>query len=274
MDSSSSSSIDANMAGKKCECSKKVKVQTSWTKGNPGRRFAQCGGVSKSDCNHMAKQTGPVEEVRKTADGWSFNENWRFMANLTHEAKNDNLNDLGVLNAACKRIATKMAAHFGRRYTKQAIKMKVEQMRARHNSFKKFITTPGVQYDIENIDATVTADYWKAIQPQGEPPMFKHFRLYGNPLQLMLEETFDEAGVASFPVDLSGSPGWPIHVRDSDEDDKTLVLSDDLSGMKIPWLGEEDDGQPICANHAGGSDLAKVGESSEIVGGNTWVKLD
>ncbi|KAL3849303.1 hypothetical protein ACJIZ3_011185 [Penstemon smallii] len=211
----------------------------------------------------MAKQGASGKDVRKTSDGWSFNENWRFMANLTHEAKNDNLNDLAVLNESCKKIAAKMQAHFGRRYTKQAIKMKVEQMRARHKSFKRFISTPGVVYDMENIDSTVTAEYWKVISPEAEPELFKQFRRNGNPLHYMLMETFDEAGVATFPKDLN-----------SDEDEKSLVPADDLSGMEIPILGEAEDELKGCCDHVGASDLANVDDNEDIVGGSNWVDLD
>ncbi|KAL3831074.1 hypothetical protein ACJIZ3_019876 [Penstemon smallii] len=121
------------------------------------------------------------------------------MAHLTHETKNENLNDLDVLNESCKKIAAKMQTHFGRRYTKQTIKKKLKQMRARHNSFKRFIFTPGVT----------------------ELELFKQFRRNGNPLHYMLMETFDRAGVATFPKDLSGSPGWPIHMMNSKD---VLVL--------------------------------------------------
>ncbi|KAL3813279.1 hypothetical protein ACJIZ3_014547 [Penstemon smallii] len=240
---SSSSEIDPAIAEKTCGCGEQIKVQTSWTKGNPGRRFAHCGGLEHSSvCNHMAKQGSTNgKEVRNTLDGWTLNENWRFMANLTHEAKNANLNDL--------------AAHFGRRYTKKAIKMKVEQMRAMHSSFKRFISTPGIVYDMENIDSTA------------EPEMFKQFRKNGNPLHYMITETFDEEGVATFPKDLSGSPGWPIHVRDSDEDEKALVPADDLTEDVHLIKG--------CCHHVGASDLATVGDSEEdIVGGSNWVDLD
>ncbi|KAL3834142.1 hypothetical protein ACJIZ3_008878 [Penstemon smallii] len=230
--------------------------------------------INTSFCNHMTKQGASGKDVRNTSDGWSFNENWRFMANLTHEAKNDNLNDLVVLHESCKKIAAKMQPHFGCRYTKQAIKMKVEQMRARHNSFKRFISTPGVVYDMENIDSTVTAEYWKVFSPEAEPKMFKQFRRNGNTLHYMLTETFDEAGVATFPKDLSGSPGWPIHVRDSDEDEKALVPVDDLSGMEIPMLGEAEDELKGCCDHVGASDLENVGDSEDIVGGSNWVDLD
>ncbi|KAL3830995.1 hypothetical protein ACJIZ3_019797 [Penstemon smallii] len=243
---SSSSEIDPAIAAKTCACGEQIKVQTSWTKGNPGRRFARCAGLEHSGvCKHMAKQGSPVQkEVRNTADGWTFNENWRFMANLTHEAKNANLNDLAVLNGSCKVIKDKMEAHFGRCYTKKAIKMKVEQMRARH---------------------TISRE------------MFKQFRKNGNSLHFMLTETFDEEGVATFPKDLSGSPGWPIHVRDSDEDEKALVPADDLSGMEIPMMGEEEDVHLIkgCCHHVVSTDLATVEDSEEdIVGGSNWVDLD
>ncbi|KAL3846207.1 hypothetical protein ACJIZ3_003610 [Penstemon smallii] len=191
------------------------------------------------------------------------------MENRTHESKNENLNDLDVLNESCKKISAKMQAHFGRRYTKQTIKMKLEQMRARHKSFKRFISTPSIVYDMENIDSTVTAEYWKT-----ELELFKQFRRNGNPLHYMLMETFDEAGVVTFPKDLSGSPGWPIHVRDSDEDEKALVPADDISGMEMPMLGEEDDELKSCANPVGASDLANVGDNGDIVGGSNWVDLD
>ncbi|KAL3846213.1 hypothetical protein ACJIZ3_003616 [Penstemon smallii] len=276
---SSSLEIDPAIAAKTRACGKQMKVQTSWTKGNPGRRFAHCGGLEHSGvCKHMAKQGSPVQkEVRNTADGWTFNENWRFMANLTHEAKNANLNDLAVLNDSCKVIQDKLEAHFGRRYTKKAIKMKVEQMRARHNSFKKFISTPGVVYDMENIDSTVTAEYWKKFTHEAEPEMFKQFRKNGNPIHYMLTETFNEKGVATFPKDLSGSPRWPIHVRDSDEDEKALVPADDLSGMEIPMMGEAEDVHLIkdCCHHVVSTDLETVEDSEEdIVGGSNWVDLD
>ncbi|KAL3839100.1 hypothetical protein ACJIZ3_023691 [Penstemon smallii] len=56
-----------------------------------------------------------------------------------------------------------------------------------------------------------------------ETPLFREFRVNGEPFHLNLSYIFDEAGVATFPKDLTRSPEWPIHVRDSEDDEKAVV---------------------------------------------------
>ncbi|KAL3812650.1 hypothetical protein ACJIZ3_013918 [Penstemon smallii] len=96
-------------------------------------------------------------------DGWTYNENWNYVAFLMRETKENDLKDVDNLKKALGRIQTSMGTRFGRRFSFHSIKTKLEQMRIRHRLWKKFLNTPGVTYDIENCESTVTDAYWQAV---------------------------------------------------------------------------------------------------------------
>ncbi|KAL3834317.1 hypothetical protein ACJIZ3_009053 [Penstemon smallii] len=260
MDSSSSNSSNQFIGRRPCVCGSQIRIYTSWTKDNPGRRFLRCSGT-------IARRN----DVPELCDGWKFNENWFFNTCILKEAKESNLNDVNVLNEACQRTASRMSAFFGRRFSLSSIKTKLEHMRTIHRMFGKYISTPGVTYDIENCDTTVTVEYWRAVNPGKENALFRHFRLNGNPFHIMHETIFEIEGVAEFPKDLTGSPGWPIHIRDSDDDEKAVVLVGDGTKLKFPEL-DDPDNQLIKPGKFNGSTSAGSGdgEGDGMFGDSLW----
>ncbi|KAL3813098.1 hypothetical protein ACJIZ3_014366 [Penstemon smallii] len=146
-----------------------------------------------------------------------------FTSLLLQEAKAGNLKDVALLTGACHRISDAMNSQFSRRFSLFYVKKKVEQLRHRNNTFNKFLHTPGVWYDTQNCETHM------------ETPLF---RLNGEPFHLKLSYIFDDSGVATFPKDLTGSPEWPIHIRDSDDDEKAVVPYAETSGC-LPPLPKE-----------------------------------
>ncbi|KAL3831002.1 hypothetical protein ACJIZ3_019804 [Penstemon smallii] len=102
-----------------------------------------------------------MSTIRK--DGWTYDKNWNFLSFLMRETKENDLKDVDNLKKALGRIQKSMGTRFGKRFSFHSIKTKLEQMRIRHRLWKKFLNTPGVIYDIENCDSTVTEAYWQAV---------------------------------------------------------------------------------------------------------------
>ncbi|KAL3839013.1 hypothetical protein ACJIZ3_023604 [Penstemon smallii] len=96
-------------------------------------------------------------------DGWTYDENWNFMAFFMNETKDKDLKDVDNLKKAHGRIASSMGTRFGLRFSFHSMKTKLEQMCIRHRFFKKFLNNSGVTYDIENCESTVTDAYWQAV---------------------------------------------------------------------------------------------------------------
>ncbi|KAL3826137.1 hypothetical protein ACJIZ3_022166 [Penstemon smallii] len=159
-------------------------------------------------------------EANKINDGWSFDENMGFINLLLQEAKSGNCKDVATLTGACQRISVAMNSQFNRRFS-----MFSEQ------NFQQVLHTPGVWYDTQNCEAHVNAFYWRFM----ESPLFREFRLNGEPYHLKLAAIFDDHDVATFPNDLTGSLEWPIHIRDSDDDEMAVVPYAE-TGCSVPTL--------------------------------------
>ncbi|KAL3849492.1 hypothetical protein ACJIZ3_011374 [Penstemon smallii] len=129
-----------------------------------------------------------------------------------------------------------MNSRFNRRFNLFSVKQKVEQLRHRNKTFNKFLHTPNVMYDIENCESLVNDFYWRAVDRKMETPLFWEFRVNDEPFHLKLSYIFDESGVATFPKDLTGSREWPIHIRDSEDDEKAVVPFAETSGCVPPLL--------------------------------------
>ncbi|KAL3849473.1 hypothetical protein ACJIZ3_011355 [Penstemon smallii] len=157
---------------------------------------------------------------------------------LLQEAKAGNLKDVALLTGACQRISAAMNSQFNRRFSLFSVKKKVEQLRHRNKTFNKFLHTPGVWYNTQNCESHVNAFYWRVVDHKMEIPLFREFRLNGEPFHLKLSYIFDDSGVATFPKDLTGSPEWPIHIRDSDDNEKAVVPYAETSGC-LPPLPKE-----------------------------------
>ncbi|KAL3846322.1 hypothetical protein ACJIZ3_003725 [Penstemon smallii] len=149
-----------------------------------------------------------------------------FLNLMLQEANLGNVGDVEKLTGACQRISAALNSQFNRRFSLFSLKKKVEWFRHRNNIFDKFLHTPGVWYDTQNSES------------HEETPLFREFRLNGNPYHLKLSHLYDVVGVASFPKDLTGSPEWPIHIRDSDDDEKAVVPYAGPSGCLPPLPNE------------------------------------
>ncbi|KAL3830712.1 hypothetical protein ACJIZ3_008203 [Penstemon smallii] len=171
----------------------------------------------------MPKTRRMRSEMNKINDGWTHEENVFFIDLLLQEVKNGSCKEVASMTGACKRIAGAMHGHFNRRFGFFAVKKKVEWLRHRNKVFNKFLHTPGVWYDKQNCQSHVNSFYWRFVDHKEESPMFRDFRLNGEPYCLKLQAIFDDHDVATLPKDLTGSPEWPIHVRDSSDDEMAVV---------------------------------------------------
>ncbi|KAL3834247.1 hypothetical protein ACJIZ3_008983 [Penstemon smallii] len=172
-------------------------------------------------------------EANKINDGWSHEENTRFINLLLEEANAGNCNDVATLTASCHRIQAAMNSQFPRRFSLPAVKKKVEWLRHRNKVFDKFLHTPGVWYDRQTCESHVNSFYWRFVDHKVETPLFREFRLNGNPYYLKLVAIFEDHEVATLPKDLTGSPEWPIHIRD-DFDDEMAVVPYAETGSSVP----------------------------------------
>ncbi|KAL3849282.1 hypothetical protein ACJIZ3_011164 [Penstemon smallii] len=108
-----------------CSCGSRVRIYTSWTKENPGRRFARCQGL-KISCN-MPRTRRMIADAHKLNNGgWTFEQNSRFVTLLYNESKCSNLMNVHLLTGACQRIASEMSALCERRFSLCSIKNKME----------------------------------------------------------------------------------------------------------------------------------------------------
>ncbi|KAL3833628.1 hypothetical protein ACJIZ3_008364 [Penstemon smallii] len=158
----------------------------------------------------MPKTRRMRSELNKINDGWSHEENIFFIDLLLQEAKSGSCKEVATLTGACQRISA-------------AMNKKVEWLRHRNKVFNKFLRTPGVWYDTQNCQSHVNSFYWRFVDHKVESPMFRDFRLNGEPYRLKLQAIFDDHDVATIPKDLTGSPEWPIHIRDSSDDEMAVV---------------------------------------------------
>ncbi|KAL3846110.1 hypothetical protein ACJIZ3_003513 [Penstemon smallii] len=160
-------------------------------------------------------------EANKINDGWSHEENMGFIDLLLQEAKSGNCKDVATLTGACQRISAAMNSQFNRRFSLFAVKKKVEWLRHMNKVFNKFLHTPGVWYDTQNCESHVNSFYWRFVDHKS--PLFREFRLNREPYHLKLAAIFDDHDVATIPKYLTGSPEWPIHIRDSSDDEMAVV---------------------------------------------------
>ncbi|KAL3820418.1 hypothetical protein ACJIZ3_006323 [Penstemon smallii] len=171
--------------------------------------------------------------------GWTYNENWNnenwnFVCFLMRETKENDLKDVENLKKALGRISSSMGTRFGRRFSFHSMKTKLEQMRIRHRLFKKFCNTPGVTYDIENCESTVTDAYWEAVDREIDENDEFHV--------LMNEQVKDVQGRKLFEDDIEGGiTGETSGVKVDDHNEGGTggaapgELVDQAAGV---WLGD------------------------------------
>ncbi|KAL3838757.1 hypothetical protein ACJIZ3_023348 [Penstemon smallii] len=143
-------------------------------------------------------------EANKINEGWSHEKN---IARMLDEAKSGNCKDVATLIGACQWIQATMNSQFNRRFTLFAVKKKLEWLRNMNKVFDNSCILP--EYGMTH----------KTV----ESPLFREFRLNGEPYHLKLVAIFDDHDVATIPKDLIGSPEWPIHIRDSSDDEMSVV---------------------------------------------------
>ncbi|KAL3846107.1 hypothetical protein ACJIZ3_003510 [Penstemon smallii] len=163
-------------------------------------------------------------EANKINDGWSHEENMGFIDLLLQEAKSGNCKDVATLTGACQRISAAMNSQFNSRFSLFAVKKKVEWLRHR----KKYGMT-------HKTESHVNSFYWRFVDHKVESPLFREFRLNREPYNLKLAAIFDDHDVATIPKDLTGSPEWPIHIRDSSDDEMAVVPYAE-TGCSVPPL--------------------------------------
>ncbi|KAL3844632.1 hypothetical protein ACJIZ3_002035 [Penstemon smallii] len=147
-------------------------------------------------------------------DGWTYDENWNFVCFLMRETKENDLKDVENLKKALGRIQASMGTRFGRRFSFHSMKTKLEQMRLRHRFFKKFLNTPGVTYDIENCESTVTDAYWEAVDREEMFPEKNEGAI------VVVNEVNDVQGRKLFHDDIEeGIMGEPSGVKVEDDNE-------------------------------------------------------
>ncbi|KAL3833828.1 hypothetical protein ACJIZ3_008564 [Penstemon smallii] len=152
-------------------------------------------------------------EANKINDGWSHEENIAYIDLLLAEASSGNCKDVPSLTGACQRIQAAMNSQFNRHFSMFAVKKKLEWLRHRNKVFDKFLHTLGVWYDSQIYESHVNSFYWRFVDHRVESPLFREFRLNGEPYLLKLVAIFDDHMI----------PEWPIHIRDSSDDEMVVV---------------------------------------------------
>ncbi|KAK4479342.1 hypothetical protein RD792_014854 [Penstemon davidsonii] len=293
-----------------CSCGLRVRIYTSWTKENPGRRFARCqcltaentrlirdrdelstqmqivvNSLQNIEAENMALRRKqklamicavivflwyiccaklsimPITRRMRAAelklsDDWTFEQTARFVNLLYQECKRGDPMDFEFLTGVCQRISSQMSVMYDMRFSLSGIKKKLENMRKMNETFNAFLETPGVAYEAWSCESHVNIDYWRIIPAAEESAWFMHFRLHGEPFHCKLSYIFDTKGVGTFPRDLTGSPGWPIHVRDSDDDELAVVPIATLG--YVPAVPFDEGNEVVMAENDG----AQVGPSS------------